>query len=148
MNLNLPSTFYMTLQEKRILKSICSMMLWMIEYRALISNNGVFTHKNLLRSGISHDSFGWISINSQLSLYDNGMWTEILDNEKLWVHKVIGDKCIFFNSTGDIIQKPSGGRKFLIQFAKHVPIIPCDGKQINVNELLKFYEASKNIFKL
>lgn len=152
MRLNISNTFYMTLQEKRILKRISRVMLWMIEYRALISNSEQFTHKNLLRAGISsNENFGWISINCQLSLYNNNLWTEVDETGTMWwVFKIIGisDIYIIFNSDGEIIQKPTGGRKYLIQFAKHVPILPCDGKQININELLRFYEASNSIFKL
>jgi len=124
--------------EKFEFKHLASFFNRFIEKRGLISNNKILRDSCLLRCGVSDNKTGWISLTTQLALYDANQWIYFDSvGTKYWVIKVVGEDFLALNEKGRII-KQAGGRRFLYQYQKFAKGRPCNGKLTDITRLILY----------
>lgn len=143
--------FYIT--EKIHFRKVAKLLPSLISMRGLIAINDEFRNRCLLRVGISRRQSGWISLQTQLSLYDNGLWQYYEDGVLYYVFKIFINRSnthhfIAINEAGEIIRRPSG-RKYLIEYMKFPQSrkTNCNGKLVNPTKIIEYEKAHRiNIF--
>jgi len=128
----------MFLQEKFEFQRIARFISRFIDKRGLISIDGHLRDTCFMRCGVSEHKSGWISLSTQLALYDSNKWVYFDSvGTKYWVIKIVGEDFLALNEKGRIIKQP-GGRRFLYQYLKFAQGRPCNGKLTDISRLILY----------
>jgi len=137
------------LYEKNQLRKVAQLLPSLIAMRGLIAISDEFRNRSLLRSGLSRKQAGWIDIQTQLALYDNGFWQYSEEGVLYYVFKIFINRSnthdfIAINEAGEIIRRP-GGRKYLIEYMKFPQSYKtnCHGKLIEITKIIEYEEANR-----
>ena len=127
----------MFLQEKFEFQRIARYIPQLINKSGFISNDIQLRNTCLIRSGVSVNKTGWISIAKQLALYEDNQWIYYDSvGTKYYVFKIVDEDFLAINVKGRVIKR-SGGRRYLYQYHKHPLNIPCNGKMASISRLIK-----------
>lgn len=134
----------MKYNKKNEIKLISEHIDDLIELRGFINHNPKFTCCNILRAGIGDSSAGLISVNTLLAMWENELWKEKDEFDiDWWVYQVFSDHYKMFSSSG-AIRENKGGRIYKLQYLRLEMMMPCNGKVLNIKEIIEYVEKFKN----